>query len=154
MTYSIKHVSNKTEDLNLGMLNIIAGINESKALTRHVSCKCKCKLDGRKCDSNQKQNNNKCEWKKHQICEKDHIQNPATFTCKNVQYLASIVDDSVITCDEVIDKERTKTVTTNFKEKNAICESKKIYILLTFFINFNINYILNSCQYLQLPDKI
>ena len=84
MTYSIKHVSNKTEDLNLGMLNIIAGTNESKALTRHVSCKCKCKLDGRKCDSNQKQNNNKCEWKKHQICEKDHIQNPATFTCKNV----------------------------------------------------------------------
>ena len=47
-------VSNKTEDLNLSMLNIIAGINESKALTRHVSCQCKCKLDGRKCNSNQK----------------------------------------------------------------------------------------------------
>ena len=52
-------VSNKTEDLNLSMLNIIAGINESKALTRHASCQCKCKLDGRKCNSNQKQNNNK-----------------------------------------------------------------------------------------------
>ena len=47
-------VSNKTEDLNLSMLNIIAGINESKALARHVSCQCKCKLDGRKCNSNQK----------------------------------------------------------------------------------------------------
>ena len=47
-------VSNKTEDLNLSMLNIIAGINEPKALTRHVSCQCKCKLDGRKCNSNQK----------------------------------------------------------------------------------------------------
>ena len=54
MTYSIKHVSNKTEDLNLGMLNIIAWTNESKALTRHVSCKCKCKFDGRKFNSNQK----------------------------------------------------------------------------------------------------
>ena len=30
--------------------------------------------------------------------------------CKNVQYLASIIDDSVITCDEII--ETTKTVPT------------------------------------------
>ena len=51
----------------------------------------------------------------------------------------------MITCDEGINKERPKTVTTNFKEKNAICESKKFNILLTFFINFNINYIIDSC---------
>ena len=53
-------VPNKTEDLNLSAFNMITGINESKALTNHVSCKCKCKFDGKKCNSNQWGNNNKC----------------------------------------------------------------------------------------------
>ena len=30
-----------------------------KVLTRHISCECKCKFDGKKCNSNQKWNNNK-----------------------------------------------------------------------------------------------
>ena len=33
---------NETEDLNLSMLNMITGINESKILTRHISCEFKC----------------------------------------------------------------------------------------------------------------
>ena len=40
-------VPNKTEDLNLSVFNMITGINESKTLTKHISCKCKCKFDGR-----------------------------------------------------------------------------------------------------------
>ena len=32
-------VPNKTEDLNLRLFNMIAGINESKTLTEHISCK-------------------------------------------------------------------------------------------------------------------
>ena len=39
---------------------MITGINESKTLTKHISCKCKCKFDGRKCNSNQKRKNDKC----------------------------------------------------------------------------------------------
>ena len=53
-------VPNKREDLNLSVFNIITGINESKTLTKHVSCKCKCRFDGRKCNSDQWWNNNKC----------------------------------------------------------------------------------------------
>ena len=30
---------------------MITGINESKILTKHISCKCKCKFDDRKCNS-------------------------------------------------------------------------------------------------------
>ena len=34
--------------------NVITRINESKTLTKYISRKCKCKFDGRKCNSNQK----------------------------------------------------------------------------------------------------
>ena len=44
-------VPNKTEDLDLSMLNMIARINESKTLTKHISCERERKLDGRKCNS-------------------------------------------------------------------------------------------------------
>ena len=45
---------NRTEDLNLSIFIMITWIKESETLTEHVSCKCKCKLGGRKCNSNQK----------------------------------------------------------------------------------------------------
>ena len=48
---------NKTEDSNLSMLNIITGIDESRTLTKHVSCRCKCKFDGRRYNLNYWQNN-------------------------------------------------------------------------------------------------
>ena len=78
-----------------------------KTLTKHVSCEFKCKFDVRKCNSNQKWNDYKyrCECKKHHICEKDYIWNPATCSCENGKYLASIIYDLVITCDEIIDAE-------------------------------------------------
>ena len=48
---------NKTEDLNLSIFNIITEINESEILTKHIPCKCYCTFDGRKCNSNQKWDN-------------------------------------------------------------------------------------------------
>ena len=115
---------------------MIAGINELKTLTKHMSCKCKCKIDGRKCNSNQWWNNHKCwcDCKKHICEEEDYIWNPTvTCYCKNGTYVAHIIDDSVITCDEII-KEETKIVTTNFNERNAICKTKEMYILLSFLL--------------------
>ena len=32
----------------------------------------------------------RCECKKHDLCEKDYIWNPATRNCENGKYLASI----------------------------------------------------------------
>ena len=40
-------VPNKTEDLNLSVFNMITGINKSKTLTKHISCECKCRFDGK-----------------------------------------------------------------------------------------------------------
>ena len=53
-------VPNKIEDLNLSVFNMITGINELKKLTKHILCKCKCRFDGRKCNTDQWWNNSKC----------------------------------------------------------------------------------------------
>ena len=44
------------------------------------------------------------------MCKKDYIWNPAKWGCKNGKYLANIIKDSVIRCDEII--EETKTIPT------------------------------------------
>ena len=111
---------------------MVTGINESRTLTKHISCEFKCKFDGRKCNSHQKWNNEKCrcKYKKHHTCKKDDICNPATCSCKNGKYLAIIIDDSVITCDEIIETAKyipTKIVLTNSTSTN-------FYILLTFLL--------------------
>ena len=38
-----------------------------------ISCECKCKFVRRKCNSNQKWDNDKCYCKKHYIRGKDYI---------------------------------------------------------------------------------
>ena len=68
----------KTENLNLSVFNIIAGINESKSSTKHIVYECKCRFDGRKCNSDQWWNNDKYEYecKKRHVCEKYYVWNP------------------------------------------------------------------------------
>ena len=103
------------------MFIMITEVNESKTISRHVSCECKCEFDGKKCISNYWCNNDKCwfECKNRQVCEKDYIWNHSTCSCENGKYLASIMDDSAITCDEGIesyDKE-IKTISRSFNQK-------------------------------------
>ena len=132
-------IPNKTEDLNLSVFNVIKGMNESKTLTKHISFECKCRFDGKKCNSGQWWNNDKCryECKKFHICEKDYIWNPSICNYKNGKYLASIMDDSAITCDEVIESydEETNTIPTSFSEKKATCKTQNYYILLAFLLS-------------------
>ena len=92
-------VPNKTKDLNLRFFNIITRINESKILTKHISCEYKCRFDERKCNSDQCWNNDKylCECKKRHVYEKDYTWNPSSCSCENGKYLASIMDKSTIT---------------------------------------------------------
>ena len=77
-------VPNKTEDLNLSTSHMITEINQSKKLTKHISCGCKCVFNETKLESNQLLNNDKywCEYKKHHIYEKEYVWNPATYNCK------------------------------------------------------------------------
>ena len=72
------------------------------------------------------------------VCKKYYIWNPNTCTRENGKYLGSIIDNSVITCDEITESSKsvpTKRFPTTFNEKKATCIIKKLYkyILLDFF---------------------
>ena len=58
-------ILSKTEDVNLNVFNMITRINELKTLRKHISYDYKCKFDDKKCNSNQKWNNElyRCECK-------------------------------------------------------------------------------------------
>ena len=65
--------------------------------------------------------------KKRHVCEKSYIWNPAQCTCDNGKYLVSIMEsiqesimyDSAITCDQIIEEDK-KTFPTNFNEKSRL----------------------------------
>ena len=97
--------NNIIKQANLNVFNKITRINESKTLTKHTSCKCKVKFDGTKYNLDQWCNDDKCqcECKKHYIYEKDYVSSLCTCIFENRKYLVSLMDDSLIICDEVID---------------------------------------------------
>ena len=113
MTCLIKHVfqtkqKNKSQCLQHDYRN--------RTLTNHISCEFKCKCDGRECISSQ--SGAAINPKEHPVCKKDSIWNATTCECKNEKHLARMIDESVITFDEIMtaaakfsDKE-TKTIPT------------------------------------------
>ena len=121
MTYLIEYVFQVKifrylKDLNILGFNMITGKNESKILTKDISCECKCRFHGKKCNSVQWWNNNKClcECTKRHVCEKDYIWKPATCRFQNGK----------------LKDEETKTFPTNFNEKNITYKTQNLYILL------------------------
>ena len=85
--------------------HMITGINESKTLTKHIPCECKCKFDAIKCKSSQWWNNNKCrfEFKRNWFMSKRIcLESVNSCICENGKYVASIMDDSAIIWDEVL----------------------------------------------------
>ena len=71
------------------------------------------------------------------MCEKDYTYNLATCSCDHGKYLASVMHDLIIKCDEILDTTKTfltKIFLTNFNETNKTCKTKKFYILLTFWL--------------------
>ena len=94
-------------------------------------------------------NSDKCQYacKKCCTCKKDYSWNPNTCICENSNYLKSIVDDSVIVYDEIINVTEsvstnvTITTLTNFTSSVSInSDDKKVrykmncYILHAFLL--------------------
>ena len=112
--------------MNIKAFNMITNKNEAKAMTEHISCDSKCKLNSTTWSSNQKWNNKKCqcECKNSRNCKKDYSWNPSKCTCENKKFLKNIADTSVIECDEImivmviVSTKKTNTIAT--KNTNTI----------------------------------
>ena len=143
MTFSIAYVLQIKQKIWIYMFLIWSPKKDaSKILSKDLSCKSKCRFDEKECNSDQWWNNDKClcACKKYHVYEKDYIWNSATCSCQNGKYLASILNEWAIACDEVIDVQaksngkETKPFPTNFNEKNITYNTRNFYILLIFLL--------------------
>ena len=117
-----------------------ARINESKTLTKHILCGCKCKFNGKiVIQINCGIMINVDRIVKNVMYVKKIVWNPVTCNCENGKYLVSIMDGSAIMCDEIIELCEEET---NFYEKKAKCKMQFLYFGCSF-----INYysIIDSC---------
>ena len=68
---------------------------------------------------------------KHRVRKKDYIWNSST--CETDEYLKSIIGDSVIACDEIIDAvAKSDTIPINLNDKKPTYKMDYHYILHTF----------------------
>ena len=80
--------------------NMVTRINKSKRLAKHISCESKWKLNDKKCNLNQRWNNNKCLFdcknpRKLYVRETDYVG--CACTCKNSKYSEIIIHDLGVT---------------------------------------------------------
>ena len=76
----------------------------------------------------------------HNASEKDCTWTPATHSCKSGKYVGSVIQDSAITCDEII--EATKAVQTKTTSRKTVpsktvpakSTSTNFYILLALLL--------------------
>ena len=111
---------------------MIAGIKELKTLGKHISCECKCRFDGRKCNSDQWWNNDKCQCEcKKMSCmwRKIMFKNPSACNCEHGKDLANIMYNSAIMCDEVIES-YDKETNFNYKKQPIKRKSSIFYLHL------------------------
>ena len=54
-------VPKEKKDINVKEFNMITNKNEAKAMTEYIPCDCKCKLNSKVRNSNQKWNNKTCQ---------------------------------------------------------------------------------------------
>ena len=59
---------------------------------------------------------------------KNYVWNLSTCNCENGKYLASIMNDSAIICDEIIDVKET-----NFNKKKKKIVKRRIFIFYLLF---------------------
>ena len=46
------------------------------------------------------------------MCEKDYIWNTATYGCENGEYVGNIIDNLLISCDQIMDTTKSISIKT------------------------------------------
>ena len=113
-----------------------------KTLTKHLSCECKCRFDGK----NEIQINGEITINVDVSVEKfmyvkknEYVWNLSKCICENEKYLASITYDGVINLYD----EKIKTIPTNFYEKKVTCKAQNFFYFTCLFINHH--HIIDNC---------
>ena len=135
----------------------------TKKLIKYIPRNCRCKFHSR-CNWSQKWNNDKCNCEcgksmKHCVC-KDYIWNPSACTCdideywKNYAYTKSLINDSVITGDEIIDMWDTVSTHSISKEIKYKMDYYVFHttLLVTICLLLLI-FIANNCYYIKHQSK-
>ena len=58
--YAKLYVPDVVKNMNMKVFNQISRTNETKYVSWHQTCKCKCRLDTSACNNKQRSNNDKC----------------------------------------------------------------------------------------------
>ena len=90
----------KTKDVKI--FTMITMITEVKAPVKHTSCDCKCKFNSTACNSNQKWNNDNANASVKCECIVRAQKFIVGVLAYNSRYLKSIIDGSVMMCDDII----------------------------------------------------
>ena len=85
------------------VFNLITRINEEKISVQHISCNCKRKLTVQRVIQikNRIMTHVNVHIKINIHAKKYYRWNPSTCICENGKYLNSIINESVIVCDEL-----------------------------------------------------
>ena len=81
---------------------MITNKDEAKALTEHISCDCKSKINSAACNSQHVTETCQCECKNYRKCKNDDSWNPSTCIYNNSNHLKSVADTSVTECNEIV----------------------------------------------------
>ena len=129
---------------------MITRIHEAKTLIKHISCNYKCKFYSATCNSNQKWNNDKCqcECKKNRLFKRDYSWNPSTCISENRRYLKSIVHNSVIVCDKIMNG--TNNASTNVTNTISVNVTSNVptNVIDTLATNVMSSYFVKKCTVL------
>ena len=145
-------VPDVAKNMNIKVFNKMSKINETRYISWHETCTCKCRFDVSIYNNKQQWNNDKCrcEWKElvnKGRCDDGFIWNPGICECdkscnigeyldyENCKCRKKRIDNLVEVCSEYIDgNEMIYNATLNDYEK--VCKSCTIYILLLLIIMF------------------
>ena len=74
------------KNLNVKVFSLVSGINETKGIEWHETCKCKYRLNSSVCNDKQRWNDDKCRRERKELidkgaCNKGFIWNPSNCEC-------------------------------------------------------------------------
>ena len=129
--------------MNMKVFSLVLGVNETRFIVQHKSCKCKCGLNESVCNSKQKWNRGECwceckELDDWSSCEKNYMRNPSKCDCdcnkaykideyldtKNCSCKKHLIGKLVLGCEDEI----LNTMETSPHDKKETCEKSNCLI--------------------------